>query len=297
MKDRTQGVDERTQNIVADSMQDRAADDFGITQREVLERTGLRINAENAPRTFDDGSRINENGEFVDANGNVLFQSAMYRNKRTDVQDFAQYALDNPSNKQSYQVFEKNGIQFDLTTDTINHDRRRHSMSAADWVSVINSLDNITHTETNKRKNSYGSNNIVLETKDGDKEWRIIITQNGGRNRITSAFELENARVPNRDLKKLGKATNAATGIISGHDAIIEQLRSYIKATPDENADSAGKVFHQDGKLDIRGYFEVFHIYIRLYHNYICRRAPSIYAAMKRSDKQCGINYLQTCVY
>ena len=46
---------------------DRAADDFGITQREVLERPGLRINAENAPRTFDDGSRINENGEFVDA--------------------------------------------------------------------------------------------------------------------------------------------------------------------------------------------------------------------------------------
>lgn len=259
VKDRTQGVDERTQNIVADSMQafaDRAADDFGITQREVLERTGLRINAENAPRTFDDGSRINENGEFVDANGNVLFQSAMYRNKRTDVQDFAQYALDNPSNKQSYQVFEKNGIQFDLTTDTINHDSRRHSMSAADWVSVINSLDNITHTETNKRKNSYGSNNIVLETKDGDKEWRIIITQNGGRNRITSAFELENARVPNRDLKKMGKATNAATGIISGHDAIIEQLRSYVKTIPDEYTDSAGKVFHQDGKLDIRGYFD-----------------------------------------
>ena len=259
VKDRTQGVDEHTQNIVADSMQafaDRAADDFGITQREVLERTGLRINAENAPRTFDDGSRINENGEFVDANGNVLFQSAMYRNKRTDVQDFAQYALDNPSNKQSYQVFEKNGVQFDLTTDTINHDSRRHSMSAADWVSVINSLDNITHTETNKRKNSYGSNNIILETKDGDKEWRIIITQNGGRNRITSAFELENARVPNRDLKKLGKATNAATGIISGHDAIIEQLRSYVKTIPGENTDSAGKVFHQDGKLDIRGYFD-----------------------------------------
>ena len=259
VKDRTQGVDERTQNIVADSMQafaDRAADDFGITQREVLERTGLRINAENAPRTFDDGSRINENGEFVDADGNVLFQSAMYRNKRTDVQDFAQYALDNPSNKQSYQVFEKNGVQFDLTTDTINHDSRRHSMSAADWVSVINSLDNITHTETNKRKNSYGSNNIILETKDGDKEWRIIITQNGGRNRITSAFELGNARVPNRDLKKMGKATNAATGIISGHDAIIEQLRSYVKAIPDKNTDSAWKVYHQDGKLDIRGYFD-----------------------------------------
>lgn len=82
---------------------DRAADDFGITQREVLERTGLRINAENAPRTFDDGSRINENSEFVDANGNVLFQSAMYRNKRTDIKEFTQFVLDNPNNKKSYQ--------------------------------------------------------------------------------------------------------------------------------------------------------------------------------------------------
>ena len=82
---------------------DRAADDFGITQREVLERTGLSINAENAPRTFDDGSRINENSEFVDANGNVLFQSAMYRNKRTDIKEFTQFVLDNPNNKKSYQ--------------------------------------------------------------------------------------------------------------------------------------------------------------------------------------------------
>ena len=52
----------------------RAADDFGITQREVLERTGLRINVENAPRTFDDGSHINENGELVGSDGRVLFQ-------------------------------------------------------------------------------------------------------------------------------------------------------------------------------------------------------------------------------
>lgn len=62
---------------------DRAADDFGITQREVLERTGLRINAENAPRTFDDGSRINENGELVGSDGRVLFQR-VGRNGATD---------------------------------------------------------------------------------------------------------------------------------------------------------------------------------------------------------------------
>ena len=150
MKDRTQGVDERTQNIVADSMQafaDRAADDFGITQREVLERTGLRINAENAPRTFDDGSRINENGEFVDANGNVLFQSAMYRNKRTDIKEFTQFVLDNPNNKQSYQIFDKGGVQYTLISDTVKHDKRNHELTAEDWSNIINSLEHIVYAE------------------------------------------------------------------------------------------------------------------------------------------------------
>ena len=259
VKDRTQGVDERTQNIVADSMQafaDRAADDFGITQREVLERTGLRINAENAPRTFDDGSRINENGEFVDANGNVLFQSAMYRNKRTDIKEFAQFVLDNPNNKQSYQIFDKGGVQYTLISDTVKHDKRNHELSAEDWGNIINSLEHIVYAEKNGRSNTFGNDNIVLETEYDGKNYRIIITQSGNQNKITSAFPIKKARLPAPDFGNFGSVSSDTTGAPSGHDAIIEQLRSYVKTIPGENTDSAGKVFHQDGKLDIRGYFD-----------------------------------------
>ena len=252
VKDRTQGVDERTQNIVADSMQafaDRAADDFGITQREVLERTGLRINAENASRTFDDGSRINENG-------NVLFQSAMYRNKRTDIKEFAQFVLDNPNNKQSYQIFDKGGVQYTLISDTVKHDKRNHELSAEDWSNIINSLEHIVYAEKNGRSNTFGNDNIVLETEYDGKNYRIIITQSGNQNKITSAFPIKKARLPAPDFGNFGSVSSDTTGAPSGHDAIIEQLRSYVKAIPDENADSAGKVYHQDGKLDIRGYFD-----------------------------------------
>ena len=192
VKNRTQGVDERTQNIVADSMQafaDRVADDFGITQREVLERTGLRINAENAPRTFDDGSRINENGEFVDANGNVLFQSAMCRNKRTDIKEFTQFVLDNPNNKQSYQIFDKGGVQYTLAANTIKHVKNGHNLSPEDWESVINSFENIVAAYPSYRKTGFGDNNVVLVSELNGQKFGAVITMNGGRNYITSAFK------------------------------------------------------------------------------------------------------------
>ena len=270
VKDRTQGVDERTQNIVADSMQafaDRAADDFGITQREVLERTGLRINAENAPRTFDDGSRINENGEFVDANGNVLFQSAMYRNKRTDVQDFAQYALDNPSNKQSYQVFDKGGVQYTLAANAIKHVKNGHNLSPEDWESVINSFENIVAAYPSYRKTGFGDNNVVLVSELNGQKFGAVITMNGGRNYITTAFKgtekslkhwLErNARLLSPDLgNSSSPGLTLDTGSMPSRNQIINLLKTNVKAIPDKNTDSAGKVFHQDGKLDIRGYFD-----------------------------------------
>lgn len=265
VKDRTQGVDERTQNIVADSMQafaDRAADDFGITQREVLERTGLRINAENAPRTFDDGSRINENGEFVDANGNVLFQSAMYRNKRTDIKEFTQFVLDNPNNKKSYQTFiTKNGISVDLPSDTIIHDDNRHQLTPQEWQEAISALNNIKVISNSARGGVYGTDSVLLRGEtDNGKSYAFAIDILPGRNMITTAFS-DNANTIDSWIKEKARrpqsaAANSAQAVEfypSGQQAfddIINRIRSNVKDTPD------GKVYHQDGKLDIRGYFD-----------------------------------------
>lgn len=78
IKSRAQGLDETTQNIVADSVQNFAdvmADDFGITQREFLESTGLQVQTENGTQIkFADGTQIDENGNLLDKDGKVLFQ-------------------------------------------------------------------------------------------------------------------------------------------------------------------------------------------------------------------------------
>lgn len=80
IKSRMIGVDEQKQNIVADLIQsfaDKAAEDFGHTQREILEKTGLQIRMEEqieSKAPVEENVRINENGELVDNNGNVLFQ-------------------------------------------------------------------------------------------------------------------------------------------------------------------------------------------------------------------------------
>ena len=265
VKDRTQGVDERTQNIVADSMQafaDRAADDFGITQREVLERTGLRINAENAPRTFDDGSRINENGEFVDANGNVLFQSAMYVAPQKNIQDFYNKVMNDspmPRNK-SYFVHTVGGQEVRIPFDTIRHDSHKHNVSAEDWQSLLDNLDNVeTAVLSDRPVNKYGRM-AALKVRIGDVVWGVGISEHGY---ITTAFNTNESRTTEKSIDEWVKK-NAPQRTAKGQSNmlggslpnIINQLRLNVKAIPDENTDSAGKVFHQDGKLDIRGYFD-----------------------------------------
>jgi hypothetical protein len=75
---RTQGLDEQSQNIVADQVQgfaDAMAQDFGISQREVLDITGLTIQSE-SPALDDEGYTFNDKGELVSPDGKVLFQSA-----------------------------------------------------------------------------------------------------------------------------------------------------------------------------------------------------------------------------
>ena len=99
IKDRTVGVDTQTQEIVADSVQafaDKIADDFGITQREFVNKTGLTVQTESGDtvaQKFADGTQINENGEFVDENGNVLFQRIGKRGARKEELDALDMAL------------------------------------------------------------------------------------------------------------------------------------------------------------------------------------------------------------
>lgn len=99
IKDRTVGVDAQTQEIVADSVQafaDKIADDFGITQREFVDKTGLTVQTETGEtvaQQFADGTQINENGEFVDENGNVLFQRIGKRGARKEELDALDMAL------------------------------------------------------------------------------------------------------------------------------------------------------------------------------------------------------------
>lgn len=80
VKERAGDMDENTKNVVADAVQNFAdviADDFGITQRAFLESTGLQIQSDNKVMgavRFADGTRIDETGNLLDKDGNVLFQ-------------------------------------------------------------------------------------------------------------------------------------------------------------------------------------------------------------------------------
>jgi hypothetical protein len=74
LRARTRGLNTETQNIVVDMGQNFAeavSRDFGISAREAIERTGIRLESESAALGE---ARLNAAGELVDSSGRVLFQ-------------------------------------------------------------------------------------------------------------------------------------------------------------------------------------------------------------------------------
>lgn len=182
---------------------------------------------------------------------NIYLQSAMYVNPRTDIQEFAQFVLDNPKNKQSYQNFNRGNIEYTLTSDTIKHGKREHDLTATDWANILNSLEDIVYGEVVNRKNYYGDKNIVLETRKGKTSYRVVITQSGGQNKITSAFKIKKARVPVPDSSNFGSVSSDTTGALSGLDSIINQLKSNVKTVRQPLAQGVNSNGYYDVELKV----------------------------------------------
>ena len=186
----------------------------------------------------------------------------MYRNKRTDIKEFAQFVLDNLNNKKSYQTFiTNNGISVDLPSDTIIHDDNRRQLTPQEWQEAISALNNIKVISNSARGGVYGTDSVLLRGEtDNGKSYAFAIDILPGRNMITTAFS-GNANTIDNWIKEMARrpqsaAANSAQAVEfypSGQqtfDDIINRIQSNVKDAPD------GKVFHQDGKLDIRGYFD-----------------------------------------
>lgn len=243
IKARTQGLDESTQNVVADAVQNFAdviSDDFGITQREFLNQTGLQISAENGSKVastvqFADGTRIDEAGNLVDKNGNVLFQSAMYAAPQKTIQDFYNKVMNGdamPRNK-SYFVHTVGEQEVRVPFDTVRHDSHKHNVSAADWQSLLDNLDNVESAAVSDRPvNKYGRM-AALKVRAGHVVWAVGISEHGY---ITTAFNTNESRTTEKSIDEWVKknapqrTADGQSNMLGGslHD-IIGQMQSNVK--------------------------------------------------------------------
>ena len=188
-----------------------------------------------------------------------LNHAAMYTNKR-NLKDFVNFALEKKETKQSFVHLLNNGIVYTLTTDTVRHDSKRHKMNAEDWEETIDSLDSITEAYSSPRPNAYGDNNVMLITTKNGKKYGFVITLNGGKNYITTAFKgteksiekwkKDNAGLLSLDLKdsSLPGETMDTSSIPSHLDDIINQLK--------ENVKSSLPLFAQGRKAQPRGQYD-----------------------------------------
>ena len=203
---------------VINSIYSSLAFNMGVSRYDVANRIRLKV------------QEIREN-----INGNALFQSAaMYRAPQNNIKDFVDDVLNNNLEKKKYFEYRtNNNISIEITSDTINHDLKRHNLKSKEWEDILYSLDNILDAKENYKPNYFGNNNIVLLTHGKNNKYNIVITQTNGRNKITTAF------VPND--KKAGLlspepsfnsslTSTTSTGSVSGLDDIINKLKSKVNS-------------------------------------------------------------------
>ncbi|MGN1058084.1 MAG: hypothetical protein ACI4Q7_01850, partial [Candidatus Avelusimicrobium sp.] len=123
-----------------------------------------------------------------------FFQSAaMYKSPHKEFAKFYEAAQKNAGGKQSYYTFTtKSGVDIDIPSDTILHDKKHAEMTAEMWMDVLNHIDNIEAALAfkNKKGAKYKGQPVLLKINGTNDIFGVVAEiTNNDRILITTAFE------------------------------------------------------------------------------------------------------------
>lgn len=186
-----------TETLMAEEQNARA--DAQVREDVAAAREQWKREYEEAQARKDAEARQQETAQEYDVQAyglpdGPLFQSAaMYKSPHKEFAQFYAAAQNNVGKKQSYYTHTtKSGLDVDIPSDTILHDKKHPEMTAGKWQELLSNIDNIEVALAlkNKKGTKYTGHPVLLKINGANTVFGVVaeITDNG-RVLITTAFE------------------------------------------------------------------------------------------------------------
>lgn len=201
---------------------------------------------------YEDGAiKLNIRDE-ADASGDEQLEQAMYKSKLDNLESFVEDVFNNSEDTSAryFANVSKSGVVFDIPRDTILHDKK-HSLTANEWVEVVENIDNIENVTISPKKRFDGQAVLLKIATPSGKYGVVFEHMKNGRNIITTAFKDTDAKldgwIKENSARAMQKAPTTQKGLLSGRSmfdivsALDENVNNELYQLPQGAYDTQGK--------------------------------------------------------
>lgn len=188
--------------------------------------------------------------------GDKFFQAAMYKTPHREFKSFYNAAQNAKGGKQSYYTYTtSDGINIDIPSDTILHDKKHPEMTAEEWIKGLGCIEDIEDSFYTKPRFSNGIGILLKVKGKGSKYGAEITLTPSGRVILNTMFRSTDEGINawiQKEKENAGMSAPLRRGQASrSEDVISSRSPLYSLADILKNANSQKDTFFQGKKENI----------------------------------------------
>lgn len=186
---------------------------------EDYENNGNKQFANQLREKLDDANTDFENTVVTQrsVNREQHFQSAMKKSQFSSFADFYNDVLKNKQtkDKKQFNYLSNEGLNLRIPHDTINHEQKKHKLTAEEWNSLLKNIDNIAKADISKRKSSYDGKSVLLKVKTGDNVFGVVLETFKKNNPLISTAFIDTEKNIDNWIKNEGVSSGTKTSFLN----------------------------------------------------------------------------------
>lgn len=145
------------------------------------------------------------------------FQSAMKKSQFSSFADFYNDVLENKQtkDKKQFNYLSNEGLNLRIPHDTINHEQKKHKLTAEEWNSLLENIDNIAKADISKRKSSYDGKSVLLKVKTDDNVFGVVLETFKKNNPLISTAFIDTEKNIDNWIKNEGVSSGTKTSFLN----------------------------------------------------------------------------------
>ena len=145
------------------------------------------------------------------------FQSAMKKSQFSSFADFYNDVLENKQtkDKKQFNYLSNEGLNLRIPHDTINHEQKKHKLTAEEWNSLLENIDNIAKADISKRKSSYDGKSVLLKVKTDDNVYGVVLETFKKNNPLISTAFIDTEKNIDNWIKNEGVSSGTKTSFLN----------------------------------------------------------------------------------